>query len=152
VDLPSDRLTLPKSADARAAYREAKSTLAVVVASAAKRRLQPIPPSADWRFDLAEGCHTHGRDSYLAGSLTGHNLRSVLLRRPARDRASDREPVGGGSLKRWDAPVQLKAGVKFMPSGTVDPNKPADLLGAVGLQGEPNDASAHRHYCLGAIH
>jgi spore photoproduct lyase len=77
VELPGDRVVLPKSEDARAAYREAKSTLAVVVASESRRRLQPIPPSADWRFDLAEGCHAHCQYCYLAGSLAGPPLTRV---------------------------------------------------------------------------
>ncbi len=72
IELPGDRLVgLTSETDPRAAYRLAKSTLAVVVASAAKRRLQPIPPSADWRFDLAEGCPAHCQYCYLAGSLGG---------------------------------------------------------------------------------
>ena len=72
VDLPNDRLVGLASGQSPAAdYRLAKSTLAVVVASAAKRRLQPIPPSADWRFDLAEGCPAHCQYCYLAGSLAG---------------------------------------------------------------------------------
>ena len=66
VRLRADRLTgLPD------AYRDAKRTLAVVAASASRRRLQPIPPSADWRFDLAEGCPAHCSYCYLAGSLAG---------------------------------------------------------------------------------
>ena len=66
VRLKADRLTgLP------AAYRDAKTTLAVLVASASHRKLQPIPPSADWRFDLAEGCPAHCQYCYLAGSLAG---------------------------------------------------------------------------------
>ncbi len=66
VELPADRLSgLPE------AYRDAKTTLALVVASASRRRLQPIPPSADWRFDLAEGCPAHCSYCYLAGSLKG---------------------------------------------------------------------------------
>ena len=72
VELPGDRVTgLATSDDPREAYRSAKNTLAVTVASAAKRRLQPIPPSADWRFDLAEGCPAHCQYCYLAGSLGG---------------------------------------------------------------------------------
>ena len=71
VELASDRLPPGYSGDARADYRAAKSTLAVVVAPPGKRRLQPIPPSADWRFDLAEGCHAHCQYCYLAGSLAG---------------------------------------------------------------------------------
>ena len=66
VRLRADRLTgLPD------AYRDAKRTLAVVTASPSRRRLQPIPPSADWRFDLAEGCPAHCAYCYLAGSLAG---------------------------------------------------------------------------------
>ena len=72
VELPNDRLTgLAAGDDPAADYRLAKATLAVVVASPAKRRLQPIPPSADWRFDLAEGCPAHCQYCYLAGSLAG---------------------------------------------------------------------------------
>ena len=41
------------------------------VAPPTKLRLQPIPPSADWRFDLAEGCPAHCQYCYLAGSLQG---------------------------------------------------------------------------------
>ena len=66
VALPADRLAgLPDG------YRDAKTTLALVVASPSRRRLQPIPPSADWRFDLAEGCPAHCSYCYLAGSLKG---------------------------------------------------------------------------------
>ena len=66
VRLTADRLTdLPDT------YRDAKTTLALVVASPSRRRLQPIPPSADWRFDLAEGCPAHCSYCYLAGSLKG---------------------------------------------------------------------------------
>ncbi len=85
VRLPADRLTgLPD------AYRDAKTTLAVVTASPSRRRLQPIPPSADWRFDLAEGCPAHCSYCYLAGSLAGPpivrayaNLPEILAELPA---------------------------------------------------------------------
>lgn len=85
VQLKSDRLTgLPDT------YRDAKRTLAVVTASPSRRRLQPIPPSADWRFDLAEGCPAHCSYCYLAGSLAGPpiirayaNLPEILAELPA---------------------------------------------------------------------
>lgn len=54
-----------------ASYAEAKSTLAVVVAPPSQLRPQPIPPSADWRLDLARGCPAHCQYCYLAGSLSG---------------------------------------------------------------------------------
>jgi len=69
--LPGDRLPSLTGEDARATYVRAKSTLAVVVAPPSKCRLQPIPPSADWRVDLAEGCPAHCQYCYLAGSLAG---------------------------------------------------------------------------------
>lgn len=91
VELKSNRLTgLNDEEDPRRAYIQAKGTLAVVAASAAKRRLQPIPPSADWRFDLAEGCPAHCQYCYLAGSLKGPpvtrvyaNLPEILAELPA---------------------------------------------------------------------
>ncbi|RZS87332.1 spore photoproduct lyase [Motilibacter rhizosphaerae] len=69
--LPGDRLPRTDEGDPRATYALAKQTLAVVVSPPSKRRPQPIPPSADWRFDLAEGCPAHCQYCYLAGSLSG---------------------------------------------------------------------------------
>jgi len=69
--LTGDRLPSLTADDPRAAYARAKATLAVVVAPPSKRTPQPIPPSADWRLDLAEGCPAHCQYCYLAGSLTG---------------------------------------------------------------------------------
>ena len=77
IRLRSDRLTgLPD------AYRDAKRTLAVIVASPSRRRLRPIPPSADWRFDLAEGCPAHCSYCYLAGSLAGPPIIRVYANLP----------------------------------------------------------------------
>jgi spore photoproduct lyase len=77
VELPGDRLVGLIDSDPRTEYRNAKNTLAVVVAPASKRKLQPIPPSADWRFDLAEGCPAHCTYCYLAGSLGGPPITRV---------------------------------------------------------------------------
>jgi spore photoproduct lyase len=52
-------------------YRLAKSTLAIVNAPPSSLKLQPIPPSADFRLDLAVGCPAHCQYCYLAGSLKG---------------------------------------------------------------------------------
>ena len=85
--LPGDRLPSSDAGDTRATYALAKSTLAVVVAPASKMVPQPIPPSADWRFDLAQGCPAHCQYCYLAGSLAGPpivrayaNLGEILAR------------------------------------------------------------------------
>ena len=82
VELPSDRLGLDVPDDPRRAYAEAKATMAVVVASPSKRRLQPIAPSADWRVDLAEGCPAHCAYCYLAGSLKGPPITRVYANLP----------------------------------------------------------------------
>lgn len=69
--LRANRLTGVRGEDERRTYALAKATMAVVVSPPSRRRLQPIPPSADWRVDLAEGCPAHCQYCYLAGSLSG---------------------------------------------------------------------------------
>ncbi|MGE7413920.1 radical SAM protein [Methylobacterium tarhaniae] len=80
--LPGNRLTGLRHPDPRRAYSEAKNTLAVVVAPPTKLKLQPIPPSADWRVDLAEGCPAHCQYCYLAGSLSGPPVTRVYANLP----------------------------------------------------------------------
>ena len=69
--LPANRLTGLRGENDRQTYARAKATMAIVVSPPSRRRLQPIAPSADWRFDLAEGCPAHCQYCYLAGSLSG---------------------------------------------------------------------------------
>ena len=76
--LRGDRLPNLRGDGDRAAFMAAKDTLAVVVGAPSRRRLQPIPPSADWRFDLAEGCPAHCQYCYLAGSLSGPPVTRVF--------------------------------------------------------------------------
>ena len=86
MGLPVDilpRLTGLRGADARETYRLGKSTLAVVTAPPGAFRLQPIPPSADWQFHLAEGCPAHCQYCYLAGSLGGPPVVRVFANLPA---------------------------------------------------------------------
>ena len=114
VQLRSDRLAgLPDT------YRDAKRTLAVVTASPSRRRLQPIPPSADWRFDLAEGCPAHCSYCYLAGSLSGPpiirvyaNLPEILAELPA--------AVGHGAVTSASA-TRAQEGTTFECSCYTDP-------------------------------
>ena len=75
--LTGDRLPNLRGAGDRAAFMAAKDTFAVVVGPASQLKLQPIPPSADWRFDLAQGCPAHCQYCYLAGSLTGPPITRV---------------------------------------------------------------------------
>ena len=69
--LAGDRLIGLAGGSERETYARAKATLAVVVAPPSLLRPQPIPPSADWRIDLARGCPAHCQYCYLAGSLAG---------------------------------------------------------------------------------
>jgi spore photoproduct lyase len=71
VLLGGNRLQGLSGGNERETYARAKSTLAVVVAPPSTLAPQPIPPSADWRIDLARGCPAHCQYCYLAGSLTG---------------------------------------------------------------------------------
>ena len=71
VELSGNAVRGLKGATERETYRNAKQSLAIVVAPPSKLRLQPIPPSADFRLDLAMGCPAHCQYCYLAGSLSG---------------------------------------------------------------------------------
>lgn len=80
--LKSNRLTGLRGVDERETYRNAKNTLAVVKAPPSAFRLQPIPPSADWQMNLAEGCPAHCQYCYLAGSLQGPPVTRVYANLP----------------------------------------------------------------------
>lgn len=80
--MKSNRLTGLRGADERETYRNAKNTLAVVKAPPSAFRLQPIPPSADWQMNLAEGCPAHCQYCYLAGSLQGPPVTRVYANLP----------------------------------------------------------------------
>ena len=124
VRLSADRLTgLPD------AYRDAKTTMAVVTASPSRRRLQPIPPSADWRFDLAEGCPAHCTYCYLAGSLAGPpiirayaNLPEILAELPP--------SLGTGNVTSA-SPARSAEGTTFECSCYTDPLALEHLTGSL---------------------
>jgi spore photoproduct lyase len=124
VRLNADRLSgLPD------AYRDAKTTMAIVTASPSRRRLQAIPPSADWRFDLAEGCPAHCSYCYLAGSLAGPpiirayaNLPEILAELPA--------AVGQGRVTSASAD-RAAEGTTFECSCYTDPLSIEHLTGSL---------------------
>ena len=67
IRLASNRLP-PFMADSdQKRYALAKTTFAIVVSPPGQRKLQPIPPSADWQFHLAQGCPAHCQYCYLRG-------------------------------------------------------------------------------------
>ncbi len=119
VELGGDRITGLQDDDPRLEYRRAKSTLAVTVASESAMRPQPIPPSADWRFDLATGCPAHCQYCYLAGSLKGPpatrlfaNLPEILARLPVLE--------GRGQITSRNA-ARAAEGTTFEASCYTDP-------------------------------
>ena len=83
LELKQNRLVNLRGADERKTYRKAKNTLAIVTAPANALKLQPIPPSADYQFHLAEGCPAHCQYCYLAGSLQGPPVIRVFANLPA---------------------------------------------------------------------
>jgi spore photoproduct lyase len=119
VELKGDRLSGLRGGTDRETYRLAKGTLAVTVASEAKMRPQPIPPSADWRFDLATGCPAHCQYCYLAGSLQGPPVTRLFANLPE---ILDRLPplVGEGTVtSRSDA--RRHEGTTYEASCYTDP-------------------------------
>jgi len=82
-ELKTNRLTALRGPDERTTYANAKRTMAVVTAPAGAFKLQPIPPSADWQFHLAQGCPAHCQYCYLAGSLQGPPVVRVHANLPA---------------------------------------------------------------------
>jgi spore photoproduct lyase len=82
TELSGDRLPVLRGNDERETYRRAKRTLAVVTAPPSMMQLQPIPPSADYQFHLAQGCPAHCQYCYLAGSLSGPPVTRVYANLP----------------------------------------------------------------------
>ena len=129
VELKGDRLTGLRGDTERETYRLAKSTLAITVASESAMRPQPIPPSADWRFDLATGCPAHCQYCYLAGSLQGPPVTRLFVNLPE---ILDRLPplVGRGTVtSRQDH--RRAEGTTFESSCYTDPLALEPLSGAL---------------------
>ncbi len=122
--LPADRLAgLPDS------YRDAKTTMAVVVASPSRRRPQPIPPSADWRFDLAEGCPAHCQYCYLAGSLAGPPIIRAYANLP--EILAELPPLLGRGEVTSRSPARAAEGTTFECSCYTDPLGIEHLTGSL---------------------
>lgn len=129
TELPTDRLSLAFPDDPRRAYAEAKGTLAVVVASPSKRRLQPIAPSADWRVDLAEGCPAHCSYCYLAGSLKGPPVTRVYANLPEIIEEIPRH-LGQGNVTSRSA-ARAQEGTTYEASCYTDPLAIEHLTGSL---------------------
>ena len=134
VRLTSNRVTgiSGRSADpldARRAYADAKTTLAVVVSPPGKRKLQPIPPSADWQFHFAEGCPAHCQYCYLAGSLQGPPITRVYANLP--EILEGLSPYASGGTVTSRSQSRAAEGVTFEASCYTDPLGIEHLTGSL---------------------
>ncbi len=116
--------------DERRSYAQAKTTLAIVTAPPSSHKLQPIPPSADWQFHLAQGCPAHCQYCYLAGSLSGPpvtrayaNLDNIL--------ANLQPYLGQGTITSRSA-ERASEGTTFEASCYTDPLGIEHLTGSLG--------------------
>ena len=131
VRLKANRLTGLRGADERETYRLAKQTLAVVVAPPSALRLQPIPPSADWRLDLAAGCPAHCQYCYLAGSLQGPPVTRAYAN--IDDVVAQVDPhTGRGTITSVD-PLRADEGTTFEASCYTDPLGIEHLTGSLAV-------------------
>ena len=114
---------------AQRAYAQAKTSLAIVVSPPGQRKLQPIPPSADWQFHLAQGCPAHCQYCYLAGSLSGPPVTRVYANLPE-ILAGLRGYVGSGSVTSVSR-ERAHEGTTFEASCYTDPLGIEHLTGAL---------------------
>ena len=119
VELRGDRIAGLRGETEAETYRAAKSTLAVTVASASAMRPQPIPPSADWRFDLATGCPAHCQYCYLAGSLKGPPVTRLFANLP--EILAGLEPFVGQGRVTSRSKARAHEGTTFEASCYTDP-------------------------------
>ncbi len=127
--LKSNRLTGLSDLDERREYANAKTSFAIVVSPPGARKLQPIPPSADWQFHLAQGCPAHCQYCYLAGSLSGPPITRAYANLPE-ILAGLRDYAGSGTVtsKSQD---RAGEGTTFEASCYTDPLGIEHLTGAL---------------------
>ncbi len=129
VDVAHDRVEGLRGASERETYARAKTTLALVVSPPSQRKLQPIPPSADWQFHLARGCPAHCQYCYLAGSLAGPPVTRAYVNLPE---ILDglRAYVGMGTVTSASS-ARAHEGTTFEASCYTDPLALEHLTGAL---------------------
>ncbi len=130
IELKADRLVDLRGADARETYARAKTTLAVVVSPPSQRKLQPIPPSADWQFHLARGCPAHCQYCYLAGSLAGPPVTRVFANVP--EILDGLKPYLDTGMVTSRSTARAAEGTTFEASCYTDPLALEHLTGALG--------------------
>ena len=129
IELKADRIEGLRGQTERDTYVRAKSTLAVVVSPQSHRKLQPIPPSADWQFHLARGCPAHCQYCYLAGSLTGPPVTRVYAN--ASEILDGLRPYLGAGTVTSSSHDRAGEGTTFEASCYTDPLALEHLSGAL---------------------
>ena len=128
--LAVNRLPSFKAETPGKSYALAKSTLAIVVSPPGARKLQPIPPSADWQFHVAQGCPAHCQYCYLAGSLSGAPVTRAYANLPEiLDGLRSYAGAGQVTSKSRD---RVAEGTTFEASCYTDPLGIEHLTGALG--------------------
>ncbi len=129
VKLKSNRLMGLGAEDERKAYALAKTSFAIVVSPPGQRKLQPIPPSADWQFHVAQGCPAHCQYCYLAGSLSGPPITRAYANLPE-ILAGLKDYVGSGTVTSKST-ARAGEGTTFEASCYTDPLGIEHLTGAL---------------------
>ena len=129
VRLPANRLTGLSGDTPTAAYALAKTTFAIVVSPPGQRRLQPIPPSADWQFHIAQGCPAHCQYCYLAGSLNGPPVTRAYANLP--EILDGLRPFAGTGRVTSRSHARAHEGTTFEASCYTDPLGIEHLTGAL---------------------
>lgn len=129
VRLPNNRLTGFIADSAGKSYALAKTTFAIVVSPPGQRKLQPIPPSADWQFHIAQGCPAHCQYCYLAGSLSGPPVTRAYANLPEILEAL--RPYAGTGTITSRSRDRAQEGTTFEASCYTDPLGIEHLTGAL---------------------
>lgn len=132
--LTQNRITGIKGDSERETYAKAKQTMAVVTSPPSAFKLQPIPPSADWQFHLAEGCPAHCQYCYLASSLSGPPIIRVFANLPDILANTDHYLTPARPLKRTDKkgePIDPDRPTSFEVSCYTDPLSLEHLTGSL---------------------
>ena len=130
IELRGDRLESLRGRDERETYVRSKATLAVVTSPPSARKLQPIPPSADWQFHLARGCPAHCQYCYLAGSLPGPPVTRIFANLP--EILDSLVPYLGMGNVTSTSSERAGEGTTFEASCYTDPLALEHLSGALG--------------------
>ena len=129
VRLTSNRLTGFAAGSDGKSYALAKTTFAIVVSPPGQRKLQPIPPSADWQFHIAQGCPAHCQYCYLAGSLSGPPVTRAYANLP--EILEGLLPYAGMGRVTSRSRTRAQEGTTFEASCYTDPLGIEHLTGAL---------------------